>query len=149
MKIKIIELKLHDIELILKFMNSYYEYEGLSFDKRRKTKTVKQLLKNPSIGRLYLIEVDGIAIGYFCLIYGYSLEYDGRDVFLDEIYIDRNYRRKGIGSFVMNKIDSISRKEKLRAIHLTVYKHNIKAYSFYKKNEYQDQKIRLLSKEMK
>ena len=39
-----------------------------------------------------------IAVGYLVLTLGYSLEYGGRDAFIDEVYIRSSYRGRGIGT---------------------------------------------------
>lgn len=49
-------------------------------------------------------------------------------ILLDEIYLEENYRNKGIGTDIIKKLSS-----KNDIIYLWVYKLNIKAISLYKK----------------
>ena len=49
-------------------------------------------------------------------------------VLLDEIYLEENYRNKGIGSNIINKIISEN-----NIIYLWVYKLNIRAISLYRR----------------
>lgn len=49
-------------------------------------------------------------------------------VLLDEIFLDENYRNKGIGSSIISKIFKTN-----NIVYLWVYKDNIKAINLYKK----------------
>lgn len=49
------------------------------------------------MGRVWLIQHQSLAIGYVILTLGFSLEYGGRDAFIDEFYIQANYQGQGIG----------------------------------------------------
>ncbi len=60
-------------------------------------RAVTVLLQDPSLGRMWLIEVAGSSIGYLALTLGYSLEFHGRDSFLDELFIQSPYRGHGFG----------------------------------------------------
>jgi GNAT superfamily N-acetyltransferase len=40
----------------------------------------------------------GEPVGYLVVTLGYSLEYGGRDAFVDEVYIRSTHREKGIGT---------------------------------------------------
>lgn len=68
-----------------------------------------------------IIEEDGKKIGYVCY-YNYE---DG--VLLDEIYIIDDYRNKGIGGNIIEKLVKESN------VYLWVYKDNVKAISLYEK----------------
>lgn len=77
---------------------------------------------NLNIHNTKIIKLDGKVIGS---ITTYSKD-DG--IFLDEIYIDTNYRNKGIGTKI---IEYILKNNKV--VYLNVYKENKKAVSLYKK----------------
>jgi hypothetical protein len=61
----------------------------------RARSALKDLLKDPSRGVVWLICDGHSAVGYLALTFGYSLEFHGRDAFIDELYIRPTYRGRG------------------------------------------------------
>lgn len=55
--------------------------------------------------RLIIIEVDGGIIGYILLSFTFSNEAGGTVVWIEEIYIDKAHRRKGIGSGIFSYLE--------------------------------------------
>jgi len=55
-------------------------------------------LREPSFGRAWLICEREIPVGYTVLTFGYSLEYIGRDAFIDEFYPRESHRGRGVGT---------------------------------------------------
>ncbi len=53
--------------------------------------------------------------------------------FIVDIGVKKDYRKKGIGKQLMNKIYEIARKNNIKTINLLVDKRNINAVNFYKK----------------
>ena len=74
------------------------------------------------------------------LTLGFSLEFHGRDAFVDEIYIRTTHRGKGIGGRALEFVEAACRPLGVRAIHLEVERNNAQAHTMYHKIgfEYQD-----------
>jgi hypothetical protein len=51
-------------------MSEYYQIEGIGFVKNRSQKAIEEMLSNKALGELRVIECDGVAVGYYCLVYG-------------------------------------------------------------------------------
>jgi GNAT superfamily N-acetyltransferase len=117
-------------------MSEYYQIEGIGFVKNRSQKAIEEMLSNKALGELRVIECDGVAVGYYCLVYGYSLENCGRDCCLEELYIEPAHRNRGIGTEALKRIEAHLARERFKAIYLEVYDSNPGAYSFYLKNGY-------------
>ena len=47
--------------------------------------------------KLFILECDGIIVGYGNISFTYSIEAGGNVIFLEELYIKQEYRNKGIG----------------------------------------------------
>jgi GNAT superfamily N-acetyltransferase len=114
-------------------MKEYYQIEKKEFDRANSISAIKLLFKHPEFGSLWMIKRGGISIGYFCLAYNYSLDIGGRDCFLDEIYIEEQHRRLGIGTLILEQISDFLRKNEFKGIHLLVYDFNAPAIHFYEK----------------
>src|SRR5262245_7497281 len=90
-----------DVEALLTFMRQYYEFDRLPFDEQLTRVALEEILADESLGRVWLIHYRGEEIGYLVLTLGYSLEYGGRDAFIDEVYIRATYRGKGVGKIAL------------------------------------------------
>ena len=84
-----------DIDILLGFMRQYYAHDQLAFDQPAARRALEGLVGDPSLGRVWLISDEGKAIGYVALTLGYSLEYHGRDAFVDEIFVRASDRGMG------------------------------------------------------
>lgn len=94
---------------------------------------MRGLLDNPEYGLTWLIEVDGAVAGYMVICFGYSLEFGGRDAFLDDLYLYESYRGKGIGTQAMNHMIETCRTRGINALHLEVTRDNHEAITYYQK----------------
>jgi diamine N-acetyltransferase len=135
-----------DIHLILEFMESFYNLEQCHFEPDIAGKALLKLVNDPSLGYAWLIYYKGKAVGYIVLTFGFSLEYNGRDAFLDEIFITEEYRNRGIGKKAMEFIDEMCLKYGVNAILLKVKKKNVPARKLYKKFNFQESNRCLMGK---
>jgi len=136
-----------DIETILDLMKGYYQYDNLDYSKERSRATLHEFI-NSNSGSLFVIELSGKPIGYFCLSYGYSLELHGKDCFLDEIYLLPYYRQQGIGTEVLQFIEIFVKKGNFKSVHLIVFEKNIAAQQFYIKNGFRTRKAIFMTKSL-
>jgi len=91
------------------------------------------LLRDRRAGRAWIIEVGGAPAGYAVLTLGYSLEYLGRDAFVDELYLEPRARGFGIGSLMIAFLLRQSRHLGVRALHLEVERRNARARRVYRR----------------
>src|SRR5215467_181557 len=111
-----------DADVLLPFMQSYYEFDGLAFDRERARAALIGLLRDPRYGRAWLVLDGQDPIGYVVLCFGYSLEWLGRDAFVDELYLREEYRGRGWGRKAMEFVEEAGRAEGIRTFHLAVMK---------------------------
>jgi len=125
-----------DIEILLNFIKNFYGLSSYPFDEDKVRESVANLINNNNLGRIWIIEYDSKAIGYIILTFGYSIEYKGRDAFIDEFYIEEEYR--GIGKETMDFIVKESLELEIKALHLEVEKDNERAKNLYLKYNFTD-----------
>ena len=135
-----------DLDILLGFMQELYEQDHLEFDQFIAHTALEHLIQDDSLGRVWLIQSGNKAIGYVVLTLGYSLEYQGRDAFLDELYLHSDYRRQGIGTKTLQFVEDTCRSLNVQALHLEVERENVKAQQFYRKVGYEDHDRYLLTK---
>ena len=78
-------------------MAKLYAQGGGEFSVERARQSTERLLAEPEFGGVWIIEMDGAAAGYVVFVMGYSLEFGGRFGLLDELYLEEDWRGKGLG----------------------------------------------------
>jgi GNAT superfamily N-acetyltransferase len=127
-------------------MREYYEFDHLRFDEGVACAALEKFVADDSLGRLWLINYGGRVIGYLALTFGYSLEYGGRDAFVDEVYIGESYRGYGIGTRALKFAEEACRSLGVRALHLEVERANTNALGVYRKVGFVDHDRYLMTK---
>ena len=135
-----------DADLLLRMMRDYYAFDGHVFCEGRARAALLDFLREPAFGRAWLICDHETPIGYVVLTLGYSLEFLGRDAFIDEFYLAEAYRGRGWGMRALNFVEDEARAMSVRAIHLEVVRANLKAGEVYRRAGYVDHEHRLMSK---
>lgn len=125
-----------NIPEILNMMCDFYSIDDYEFNSEIGKENLLKFTKNKEFGKLWLIELEEKIVGYVVLTYGFSFEYQGRDAFIDELYLKANYRNQGIGKATLIFLKQQAVKNEIKAIHLEVEKHNKKGIELYKNNGY-------------
>ncbi|MEP0856683.1 GNAT family N-acetyltransferase [Trichocoleus sp. DQ-U1] len=135
-----------DSETLVEFIREFYKFEHLNFDESIVRKALAKILHDDSLGRMWLIQHGDKAIGYIVLTFGYSLEFRGRDAFIDELYIRESYRGQGVGMSVIQFIESLCPSLGIQALHLEVERKNTPAQNLYRKVGFKDRDRYLMTK---
>jgi len=88
------------------------------------------------------------AVGYLVITFGYSLEYHGQDAFIDELFIEANYRHQGIGTKAMEFALEACRELGIHALYLEVERANIAGQALYRKFGFEDSDRYLLTRRL-
>jgi diamine N-acetyltransferase len=135
-----------DVEVLIDFIREYYDFDRHIFEENSIRTTLLKLLLDTSLGRVWLIRKGEAAIGYIVITFGYSLEYRGRDAFIDEFYIRASNRGQGIGQQTIQFIERVRPELGINALHLEVERHNTTAQNFYRQVGFVDQNRYLMTK---
>jgi diamine N-acetyltransferase len=135
-----------DTDALLQFMLQYYAFDGHGFDEQKARVALTTLLHDPNLGRVWCI-LDGQApVGYVVIAFSYSLEWLGRDAFVDEFYLLKDYRGRGWGRKTMAFVEDAARLLNVRALHLEVVHQNATALQVYRKLGFKDRQSTFLAK---
>jgi len=138
-----------DADALLALRRAFCRHEHLSFEEGAARAALDRLLADGSLGRVWLIQLDGAAIGYVVLAFSYSLEFDGRNAFVDELFVEDPYRSQGIGRLALRLVEDACRTLGVHALHLEVNRENHRARSIYEKAGFEDRNNHLLTKRLK
>ena len=107
---------------------------------------MRSLIEDQTLGRLWFIRNDDRPVGFVALVFSFSLEFGGRVAFIDELFIDENFRGKGIGQRAVDLIIDEARRLNVRNLLLEVNELNLPARRIYERAAFIDRKYRLMSK---
>jgi ribosomal protein S18 acetylase RimI-like enzyme len=116
------------------------------FDAPAVSKTLRRFLDLPSFGAIWLLHENETLVGYVVLTLGFSFEFHGHDSFVDELYIEPEFRRRGYGRQAVRFIEEQARKMGANALHLEVDHGNGPALELYRRSGYENQDRFLMTK---
>jgi ribosomal protein S18 acetylase RimI-like enzyme len=140
-----------DEQSLLRMMRNLAEQDpgAYFFNEAAVRDVLRTFLVSPDLGLAWLFYEDETPVGYIVLTFGYSFEYHGRDSFIDELYIEPQYRRQGIGKRAMQFVEERALQFGVNAIHLEVDQGNDPAAELYRRAGYNDQARFLMTKWLK
>jgi ribosomal protein S18 acetylase RimI-like enzyme len=129
-------LKKSDIEIIVPMMQEFYAIDNYPIESAKTKKLFQVFIDDENLGQCWLILYNDTVVGYVILTYIFSFEYQGRIAFLDELYISKNARGKGIGKITVDFIHNQAIQNNLKLIYLEIESHNKAAKNLYLANDY-------------
>jgi len=133
---------------ILPLMRDYYGEDGYPFVLEEAAPALDRFLRGSELGRAWVLLDGGKVCGYLFLTFGYSLEYRGRDAFIDEIYVVPALRGGGHGERGLAVAEQGARESGVRVLHLEVEKAKPRTAAFYRRVGFEDHDRWLMSKSL-
>lgn len=137
-----------DVDVLLGLRRAFCRHEHLPFEEAAARAALENLLADGSLGKVWLIHAGAAPAGYLVLTFGYSLEFDGRDAFVDELFVEEGHRGLGVGGLVLRLAEDACRALGVRALHLEVDHENHRARAVYEKAGFEDRDNYLLTKRL-
>jgi ribosomal protein S18 acetylase RimI-like enzyme len=133
-----------DVPALLDLQQKFYEGEGYPYDRAVMDRAMRELIGDPYLGRIFL--AGDPPVGYLVVTFGFSLEFGGRDAFVDELYVGEASRRQGIGAGGLLVAEDACREAGIRALHLEVEHVNTRARALYERAGYEVHDRHLMTK---
>ena len=131
MAIRIEPAREADLATLIDMMTRLYAEEWLPFP-RGSSAALDLLMREPSLGRCLVLWEGARPLGYLVLGFGFSLEFGGRDDFLDELYVIPAARGRALGKQALDRAIQVCRAEGIGALHLEVGRQNAAAQHLYR-----------------
>jgi GNAT superfamily N-acetyltransferase len=122
-----------DHKALLKLIVAYYRFDKIPYNLNSLRRGLDTLLRNLSQGQAWLMENHKKPIGYAVLTYNFDLEYGGIEGMLTEVYVEKRFRNRGVGTLALYEVEDFCRERGIRAVELQVLNHNKHAETFYRK----------------
>jgi ribosomal protein S18 acetylase RimI-like enzyme len=137
-----------DLDALLPMLERFNASQGYPFDTATARHALGELLARPELGRVYRILSGGETAGYAALTFGWSLEWGGRDAFVDELYLEPERRGRGLGRAALRALIEAARAAGVRALHLEVEAGNAAGQALYRSEGFAGGERRMLSRRL-
>ncbi len=122
----------------LELMRAFYAEEEIPFDGPAQGRALDMLLSDPSLGSVFLLRPAGAdagspPLGHLVLTRGHSLEFGGRFLLLDELYLAPALRGRGEGRRALAFAAGHARAVGAGALRLEVSRANARALAAYRR----------------
>ena len=135
-----------DVPALLALQAAYYREDRYPFVESVARAVWERLLADGNLGRVWVVEIEQEPVGYVVLTLGYSLEHQGLDAFLDELYLRPEFRGQGLGRRAIAMAESACAGLGVRALHLEVEEGKDEALALYRRFGFVDSGRILMTK---
>lgn len=105
-----------DIPALIGLMQEFYAEAGLTLAADPAARTFAALLKDTRLGQVWMMEVDDQPAGFVVLAVSFSMEYGGLRGFVDDFFVARRFRQRGIGTAALAAVVRFCNARDVRAL---------------------------------
>jgi GNAT superfamily N-acetyltransferase len=118
---------------LLRLIRAYYRFDGIRFQGDVMPRALDRLLRDRSLGRIWIARHGRNAVGYALLSFNYDLEFGGMEGYVTDLYLSAPYRGRGLGKRALDVIEAYCRSSGIRTLELQVVRGNSRALAFYRR----------------
>lgn len=122
-----------DVDALVALMGSFYEESGFELIESRATAAFAGLIGRPELGRVWLIERDGVAAGYVVVTFVFAMEHGGTAAVVDDLYVRPEARGEGLGTAALAEVRRVCEGLGVRALRVEVGLGNEVARKVYRR----------------
>jgi ribosomal protein S18 acetylase RimI-like enzyme len=137
-----------DLGVLVPLVMDFHQHAGIRVDTQQRGKALTQALADNGPARILLAVDQGQVVGYAILSFGFSIEFAGRDAFVDELYVAPDRRGAGIGLQLLEEAERVAKANGVQALHLEAEHGNPRAADLYRRIGYLDHTRHLMTKRM-
>lgn len=128
----------NDKELYITMAEEFYNSDAVIHPIPRDhfEKTANEALRSDEYAEIYLLEYEGETAGYGLTARTFSQEAGGQVLWIEELYIRKEFRSKGLGREFFSSLEDKNRGEIVR-LRLEVEADNTRAISLYERLGYE------------
>jgi len=116
---------------LLDLIRAYYRFDRIAYDSVTVPRALGTLLRDSSLGRIWVAEKRGRLIGYAIMTFNYDLEFGGSEGLVTDLYVAARWRKRGIGRGLIDAVRAFCHEAGIGTIELQVTKDNRAARAFY------------------
>jgi GNAT superfamily N-acetyltransferase len=93
-----------DVDVLVQLMAGFYEEAGFPLPRDAATSAFLALLDDARLGCIWLVEQEGVAVGYLVLTLAWSMEFGGVRGFVDDFFVRPSARNRGLGAAALDVV---------------------------------------------
>lgn len=122
-----------DVITLFQLIQGLAEYENLSHAVIGNTESLKDhLFGSPKYVDAIIAEIDAQAVGFAIFFHNYSTFLTKPGIYLEDIFVSPEYRRRGIGKALLTKVAQIAVERDCGRLEWSVLDWNVSAQEFYR-----------------
>lgn len=131
-ELKLVRVFATELDALKDYIEALYRHDD-DFDSMVNIEEgVRSLLRNEDLATAYFIKRGTERVGYVILTRYHSVEKGGLTIYIDELYVEEEKRRDGIGKEIMDQIVVIARNEGAKTLWAQTETYNSGAQTFFK-----------------
>jgi ribosomal protein S18 acetylase RimI-like enzyme len=123
-----------DLGNLLDLLEKQFREHQIPFDAEEQISALGQLLDREDLGLVLLVEEEDQTIGFGVISFAWTLEHGGKSAWLDELYVQPEYRNEGLGSMIVAQALQEAKRSGCRALDLEVNAGNSRAERLYERH---------------
>jgi GNAT superfamily N-acetyltransferase len=131
--VRLLRVYASEIEALKSYVAALYEHDEDFEAMKYIEEGVTSLLRNPELATAYFIDVAGTRVGYVILTRYHSVERGGLTIYIDELFVEPDKRRQGIGRRILSRIVEIAKASGARGLSAQAETWNTAAQEFFLK----------------
>ncbi|HWT02028.1 MAG TPA: GNAT family N-acetyltransferase [Pyrinomonadaceae bacterium] len=120
-----------DIPALVEMMREFYAESDYPLDGNWAAGSFSALLRDDSLGAVWVASRDSEPAGYVVLTVRFSMEYGGLDAFIDDLFVRTAFRRRGLGRALVKALLDECGRRRVIAAHVEVGHDNDAAKMLY------------------
>lgn len=120
-----------DVTELVRLMEEFHAESGYVLDRQWAGRSFVTLLRDQSLGKVWLVRCGELVVGHVVLTVRFSMEYGGTDAFIDDLFVRPEHRRRGAASAALSAVLAECRERKVLALHVEVGQDNVAANALY------------------
>lgn len=131
-EVKLVRVFATEMDALKEYIEALYRHDE-DFDSMVNIEEgVRSLLRNDNLATAYFIKRGKERVGYVILTRYHSVEKGGLTIYIDELYVEEEKRRGGIGKVIMDQIVVIARNEGAKTLWAQTETYNSGAQAFFR-----------------
>jgi GNAT superfamily N-acetyltransferase len=129
---------LADVPQLVALMAEFYAEAGYPLPPAPAARAFAGLLADPRLGRVWIIEAGGEAVGHVVLTLSYAMEYGGLRGAVDDLFVRAPHRGRGLAAAALAAVCDACAESGVRALQVEVGAENAVACRLYERSGFTD-----------
>jgi GNAT superfamily N-acetyltransferase len=95
---------LDDVQQLVVLMAEFYAEGAYPLNRPHAAEAFATLLADKRLGHVWFIQADSQAVGHVVVTFCFSMEYGGLVAFVDDLFVQRAFRRAGLGTAALTEV---------------------------------------------